>query len=132
MADRQYKEKMKESLENMRRLRDSEQKRMSTDVSRETIEATARQAKMEYQQQENEKRAAEMDFVKSPKGRASLKLKKDGMLDSFLGELLADIDKRYPNNAGRIYDLISSGDLRYVSKEEFEPMRDKFDLIDLD
>ena len=132
MADRQYKEKMKESLENMRSLRDAEQKRMSTDVSRETIEATARQAKMEYQQQENEKRAAEMDFVKSQKGRASLKLKKDGMQDSFLGELLADIDKRYPNNAGRIYDLISSGDLRYVSKEEFEPMRDKFDLIDLD
>tara|TARA_R100001015_G_C4634632_1_gene201552 strand:- start:5069 stop:5467 length:399 start_codon:yes stop_codon:yes gene_type:complete len=132
MADRQYKEKMKESLENMRSLRDAEQKRMSTDVNRETIEATAKQAKMEYQQQENEKRAAEMDFVKSQKGRASLKLKKDGMQDSFLGELLADIDKRYPNNAGRIYDLISSGDLRYVSKEEFEPMRDKFDLIDLD
>lgn len=132
MADRQYKEKMRESLENMRRFRDSQQKRMDTDVSRDTIKATAKLANMEYKQKENEKRAAEMDLMRTPRGRASIKLKQDGMQDSFLGSLLEDIDKRYPKNAGRIFDLISSGDLRYVSAEDFEPMRDKYDFLDLD
>jgi len=132
MADKQYKEKMKESLENMRRLRDAEQKRMGTDVGRETIEATAKQANMEYERKEKEKRAADLDLIKTPRGRASMRLQEDGMEDSFLADLLSDIDKRYPKSAGRIFDSISSGDLKYMSAEDFEPMRDKYDTLDLD
>jgi hypothetical protein len=53
-----------------------------------------------------------------------------GGLDELQSEaVMEDVMNKYPGMASRIMEGLASGDLRYVSKDEYEAIKDRFPLL---
>ena len=53
-----------------------------------------------------------------------------GLDDKMSSSLMDDLHKRYPNNVSSIMNGLANGDLRYVSKDEYEAIKDRFPLME--
>ena len=72
--------------------------------------------------------------------KAKAKALKSSVLKTLVGQGMSEIDSdglvedvmnRYPAQAERIIGGLERGDLRYVSKDEYEAIKDRFPLMEI-
>jgi|15BtaG_2_1085339.scaffolds.fasta_scaffold44124_2 hypothetical protein len=113
--------------------------RKSRAVMERLQEGDTYQQSLEYHAQEANKEFPEFNKEYMAEQKAKAKALKSSVLKTLVGQGLSEIDSdglvedvmnRYPAQAERIIEGLSRGDLRYVSKDEYEAIKDRFPLME--
>lgn len=96
-----------------------------------SLEQHAQQANREFPEFNEEYMVEQKAKAKSLKVSVLKTLVGQGLSEIDSDNLVEDVMNRYPSQAGRIIEGLSRGDLRYVSKDEYEAIKDRFPLMEL-
>tara|TARA_R110000823_G_scaffold247223_4_gene371052 strand:- start:504 stop:899 length:396 start_codon:yes stop_codon:yes gene_type:complete len=95
-----------------------------------SLEQHAQQANKEFPEFNEEYMVEQKAKAKSLKVSVLKTLVGQGLSEIDSDNLVEDVMNRYPAQADRIIEGLSRGDLRYVSKEEYEAIKDRFPLME--
>jgi len=131
MAQDDINKAMRRSRAVMDRLREGDTYKEAMDNSEKPLEYHAQKANEEFPEFNKEFIAEQKAKAKQLRASVLEQLVGQGLDELESSALVEDIMERYPAQAGRIIEGLSSGDLRYVSKDDYEAIKDRFPLMEI-
>ena len=130
MANDDINKAMTKSRAVMDRLQEGDTYQQAMDNSDKSLEQHAQEANKEFPEFNEEYMVEQKAKAKSLKVSVLKTLVGQGLSEIDSDNLVEDVMNRYPAQADRIIEGLSRGDLRYVSKEEYEAIKDRFPLME--
>jgi hypothetical protein len=130
MAHDDINEAMRKSRVVMDRLQEGDTYQQAMDNSDKSLEYHAQKANEEFPEFNKEYMAEQKAKAKALKSSVLKTLVGQGLSEIDSDGLVEDVMNRYPAQAERIIEGLSRGDLRYVSKDEYEAIKDRFPLME--
>tara|TARA_R110002020_G_scaffold134824_2_gene301093 strand:- start:24439 stop:24837 length:399 start_codon:yes stop_codon:yes gene_type:complete len=130
MAHDDINKAMRKSRAVMDRLQEGDTYQQAMDNSDKSLEYHAQKANEEFPEFNKEFMAEQKAKAKQLRESVLEQLVGQGLDELESGALVEDIMERYPAQANRIMEGVVGGDLRYVSKDEYEAIKDRFPLME--
>tara|TARA_R100001594_G_scaffold132558_1_gene172840 strand:+ start:8260 stop:8658 length:399 start_codon:yes stop_codon:yes gene_type:complete len=129
MAEDKFHDAMLKRGSVMNRLKDGDSYAEAPDKPEQSLEQHAKKANESFPAFNKQYVADQKEKMRALKASVTQVLVGSGLDELQSNTVMEDVMTNYPELAPRIMEGLVSGDLRYVSKEDYEAIKDRFPLL---